>query len=209
MTMEIRNYFRVIRRFIWWLIIPVFVFLIAALIGSLIYSQSYEGPVVFAINRKSQQKETLDYQYDSYYAIQANNVLASQFNEWLKGGSVVPAIYQRAGLKDESSILQKEWKVENHSPQDIEIIFRGRNKDRVSTLAQAALETVKDKQEEFTGPEEAALGTITIPSGVIITAKSTSLLLNLIVGFFAGILIGLIFVYFKEIFTTDEIQNPK
>ena len=140
--MEIRNYFRVIRRFIWWLIIPLIVVLILTLILSLVYKESYQSTVTLAINRKSQQKETLDYQFDSYYAIQANDMLAKQFTEWLKGGSVIPSIYLRAGLKEENALLIKEWKITNHSPQDIEIVLRGRDKERVSNLAKAAAATV-------------------------------------------------------------------
>lgn len=202
--MEIRNYFRTIRRFIWWFIVPLVIVLVAVLIGSLIFEQSYEAPVVFAINRKQQQKETNDYQYDSFYAIQANKMLADQFTEWLKGGSVVPAIYQRAGLKEENDLLLKEWKVTDHSPQDIEMVFRGRNKERISKLAQAALDAVNEKKDEFTGSGDAAVGTVSIPNEVIVVTKTTSLALNLLVGLIAGILIGLIFVYFKAIFNPRE-----
>src|SRR4030043_1504430 len=174
--MEIRNYFRIIKKFMGWFLIPLLSVFFLTLILSLIYNISFEAPVSFAINRKPQKKETVDYQYDSYYAIQANSVLAAQFTEWLKGGAVAPVIYQRAGLSDKSSILQKEWKVENHSPQDVEIIFRGRDKDRISTLAQSAIETVEEKQDEFTGEGEASLGTVTIPNEVIVVEKNTSLL---------------------------------
>ncbi len=205
--MEIRNYFRVIRKFIWWLIIPVIIVLFITLILSLIFKENYEAPIVFAINRKPQQKETTDYQYDSYYAIQANNMLAGQFTEWLKGGSVIPSIYQRAGLKEENALLIKEWKVSNNSPQDIEVMFRGRNKDRVSKLAKSATAAVNDKKEEFTGSGDSMLGTVMVPAEVVVLTKPTSLALNLLVGFFAGLIIGLIFVYFKAIFDIDE--NPK
>lgn len=205
--MEIRNYFRTIGRFIRWFIIPLILVLLLSLIISLVYNVSYQAPVSFAINRKPQQAQTTDYQYDSYYAIQANNILATQFTEWLKGASVVPVIYKRAGLKDESSLLQKEWKVEDHSPQDVEIIFRGRDKDRVYALANSALETVNEKKDEFTGTGESSLGTVNIPSEVIVVAKNTSILLNLLVGFLAGIIVGLIFVYFKAIFSPKEEQS--
>lgn len=205
--MEIRNYFRTIRRFIWWLIVPLVVVIFVSLIISLIFNVSYEAPISFAINRKPQQAQTPDYQYDSYYAIQANNLLATQFTEWLKGASVVPVVYERAGLKDESNLLQKEWKVENHSPQDIEMIFRGRNKDRVSTLAYAALNTVDQKKDEFTGAGESSLGTINVPSEVIVITKNTSLSLNLLIGLLAGVIVGLIFVYFKAIFSPKEEQS--
>jgi capsular polysaccharide biosynthesis protein len=207
--MEIRDYFRTIGRFIWWLIVPLIAVLLLSLILSLTYNVSYEAPVSFSINRKSQQAQTADYQYDSYYAIQANNLLAAQFTEWLKGAAVVPVIYARAGLKDESSLLQKEWKVEDHSPQDIEMIFRGRSKDRISTLARAALETVNEKKDEFTGGGDSSLGVVGIPSEVIVVTKNTSLPLNLLVGLLAGIIIGLIFVYFKAIFSPGEISNQK
>lgn len=205
--MEIRNYFRMIRKFIWWLVVPLISVLILTLILSLIYKESYQSTVTLAINRKSQQKETLDYQFDSYYAIQANDMLAKQFTEWLKGGSVVPSIYLRAGLKEENALLIKEWKVTNHSPQDIEIVLRGRDKDRVSTLAKAAAATVDEKKEEFTGSGEAAIGTVTVPSEVIVITKNTLLTLNLLVGLLAGLLVGLIFVYFKAIFSTDQVSK--
>jgi capsular polysaccharide biosynthesis protein len=205
--MEIRNYFRTIGRFIWWFIIPLILVLLLSLIISLVYNVSYQAPVSFAINHKPQQAQTPDYQYDSYYAIQANNLLASQFTEWLKGASVIPVIYERAGLKDESGLLQKEWKVENHSPQDVEIIFRGRSKDRVSTLAKAALNTVNGKKDEFTGTGDSSLGTVDVSSEIIVVTNNTSLSLNLLIGLLAGILIGLIFVYFKAIFSPKEEQS--
>ena len=207
--MEIRNYFRTIGRFIWWFITPLIAVLLISLILSLVYNVSYETPISFAINRKPQQAQTPDYQYDSYYAIQANDLLATQFTEWLKGAAVVPMIYERAGLKDKGNLLQKEWKVENHSPQDVEIIFRGRNKDRVSTLAKAALDTVNQRKDEFTGVGESSLGTIIVPTEVIVVTNNASLSLNLLIGLLAGILVGLIFVYFKAIFSSGEIPNQK
>lgn len=207
--MEIRNYFRVIRKFIWWLVVPLLFVLVLTLILSLVYKESYKSPVTFAVNRKPQQTRTDQYQYDSYYAIQANSIMSDQFYEWLKGNAVLPVIYQRAGLKEKNSLLQKEWKVENHSPQDIELIFRGRDKSRVSALAKAAVETIKEKRDEFVGTGETSLGTINVPSEVIIITKNTSLILNLLVGLLAGILVGLIFVYFKAIFSPSEISNQK
>lgn len=202
--MEIRNYFRTIGKFIWWLIIPLIIVLFLSLILSLIYRESYQSTITLAINRKSQQKETLDYQYDSYYAIQANDMLSKQFTEWLKGGSIIPSIYLRAGLKEENALLIKELKVTNHSPQDIEIIFRGRDKDRVPTLAKAAIATIEEKKEEFTGSGEEAIGTVRVPSEIIVITKNTSIILNLLVGLLGGLIVGLIFVYFKTIFDTSE-----
>ncbi len=207
--MEIRNYFRVIRKFIGWFVGPIVGVVLLSLILSLIYKENFQAPVAMAVNRKPQQAKTDQYQYDSYYAIQANSVMADQFYEWLKGNAVLPVIYQQAVLKEENSLLQKEWKVENHSPQDIELIFRGRDRNRVSTLAQAAIETLKQKKDEFTGTGEASLGAVNVPSEVIVITKETSLVLNLLIGLLAGILVGLIFVYFKAIFSSNEIQNTK
>jgi capsular polysaccharide biosynthesis protein len=207
--MEIRNYFRVIRKFIWWLIVPLVAVVVITMILSFVYKESYEAPAAFAINRRPQQKETIDYQYDSYYAIQANNLLADQFSEWLKGSAVLPIVYQNAGLKEESVLLSKEWRVKNNSPQDIEIIFRGRDKDRVAKLAKSAIETVNEKKETFLGTGDSSIGTLVIPTEVIVTTKPTSLLLNTLVGLLAGLIIGLIFIYFKAIFSPSEISNRK
>lgn len=207
--MEIRNYFRTIRRFIWWFIIPLLIVLVLSLILSIIFEASYQAPVPFAVNRKPQGTETIDYQFDSYYAILANSSLGDQFTEWLKGGAIVPAIYQKANLEEKGNLILKEWKVENNTPQDIEIIFSGRNKDRVDRLAQAALDTVREKRDEFTGSGDSAVGTITMPDSIIVLTKHASLALNLLLGLLSGIIVGLIFVYFKAIFSPNEIRNPK
>lgn len=207
--MEIRNYFRTIRRFIWWFIIPLLLVLVLSLILSFVFETSYQAPIPFAVNRKPQGTQTGDYQFDSYYAIQANSALGDQFTEWLKGGAVIPAVYQKANLEDKGGFLLKEWRVENNTPQDIEIIFKGRDKNRVAALAQAALDTVREKRDEFTGSGDSAVGTITLPDSIIVLTKNISLALNLLLGLLSGIIIGFIFVYFKAIFTPGEIPSSK
>lgn len=207
--MEIRNYFRTIKKFIWWLIVPLIIVLVLTLVFSLVYSESYQIPLSFSVNRRAQENETTDYQFDSYYAIQSNVMLASQFSEWLKSGSVISSIYNNSGLDEESSTLTKEWKVTAYSPQNIELLFRGRDKGRLSKLAEAALLTTNERIEEFTGTGDAVVGTVDLPDEIITTTKKTPLLLNMIVGLLAGVIIGLIFIYFKSIFNPSEIQNPK
>jgi capsular polysaccharide biosynthesis protein len=202
--MEIRNYFRTIGRFIWWLVVPVVVVMIITLVVSIIYEQSYEAPLAFSVNRKTQEDTTNDYQFDSYYAIQANNILGTQFSEWLKSNWLISEIYQRAGLQEENSILEKEWKVAYTSPQNIELLFRGRDKNRVESLANAATSVVNDEKETFSGTGDKVIGTVGIPSNFVVVTKRTSMPLNLLVGLVVGIILGLIFVYFKAIFTPNN-----
>jgi len=202
--MEIRNYFRTIKKFIWWFITPLIVVVVLTLIFSLIFSESYQIPLSFSVNRRAQDTETSDYQFDSYYAIQANVILASQFAEWLRSGSIISSIYNNAGLDEESSFLAKEWKVTAYSPQNIELLFRGRDKERLAKLAETAIKTTDERKEEFTGTGEAVVGTVDLPDEIITTTKKTPILLNLLVGLLAGVIIGLLFVYFKSIFSSKN-----
>lgn len=204
--MEIRNYLRVVWEHIWWLIVPTVVIIIVTLIFTYIYLRSYYAPVSFSVNRISQGGVEDEYQYDGYYALEANRMLGVQFASWLRNGALITDIYSRAGLEPKSTFLTKEWRVIQRSNTS-EYRFSGRDKGRLEKLAKAAISAVSDHKVNFEGTGKDKITTVTVPEDFLIGTTKLSVTKNLLSALGIGIVIGLVFVYLKEIFSRPEERS--
>lgn len=198
--MEIRNYLRVIWGHIWWLLVPVVAIVAITLVFTLIFQESHYVPLSFSVNRIAEEDAKGQYQYDGYYALEANRLLGAQFAAWLRNGSLLVDIYDRAGLEEKSSFLSSEHRIIQRSSASVEFRFQGRDKERLSKLAQASISVVEDNKENFEGTGEDKIATVKSPTKFTIGTKKASIPKNLLSALGIGIIIGLIFVYLKEVF---------
>jgi len=116
--MELKQYIKIIKRHIKSIVMVSILVGFFALIFSAVKPVTYETSLSLLISRATAQ-ETQDYKYDSYYAIQANDLFANTIVGWLKSPEIVVDIYKEAGVNFPVKNLRKTTIIGRISQEEI------------------------------------------------------------------------------------------
>jgi len=100
--------------------------------------------------KRTNQPETDDYQYDQYYALQADNLVTDTVYSWTRSKSFKAAVLAEAGFSEAG---QKEGKNflagRKLSSQNLELEITADNRKTVLSLAKILDDTLKDRVENL------------------------------------------------------------
>jgi len=164
----------------------------------------YNVSIAFTIGRTSQQ-ETSDYQYDSYYAIKASELIGETIQSWFMTPSVVLEIYKEADIapqiKDLNSFTGK-FRTKKYSAQNIVLRFSERDYTTAERLSRAILKKIPEKAEKLNKNSKGETLFNIEGSLPVIVAYKSDIKIVTAVGFITGILLSLfiayVIYYFKE-----------
>jgi len=191
--MELDDYIRSIFRHKWLIII---IPLIAA-IGTYAYAHSvpitYDASVSMTIKRVN-APETVDFQYDEYYAIQASDLVAQTVVSWLATPSVVTEIYQQAEIDPaikSLSEISKRFQTRKMSSQNILVKINEESAEVAKKLATVISDVVIERVGQLVTSTTSQASFEAQGAEPVVIEKKTDSVLFSFVGLIAGFFIGL------------------
>ena len=186
---------------------------IAAVVSSLVFSYlkpvSYDTSISFSINRINKQ-ETLEYQYDGYYAIQAADLFSQTVMSWLMTPSVLLEIYEKANIDPHISSIENltsRFKAKKYSPQNIVVRYKERDYQSAEKIAQAITSIVEDKAVVSNQTsDQKALFEVNGAKPVIVEDKPI-IWLNVLIGLVSGLVLSIIAAYIIEYFRRGSVKE--
>ncbi len=200
--MELKEYITIIKKEFKLIIIVSILTSLSAFLFSTIKPALYETSITLAIN-KNKTQNTNDFKYDGYYALQTSEMLADTIVEWTKSPTIVSSIYQKAGVNQDFKNIKsysKKFTAKKMSSQHIEVKFKIDTRDTAEKISLATIETISEKIKilEKNSGEEIAFS-VTSENPVIIENKPDAFL-NLFIGLFSGMILGIFIVFGKRYF---------
>ncbi|MEI6040407.1 MAG: Wzz/FepE/Etk N-terminal domain-containing protein [Candidatus Berkelbacteria bacterium] len=203
--MELRDYFKMISKYkvIFWLI--VLLCGASAFLWTKAQPKSYLASTTFTVNKSSSlnQKEVAYYLYDNYYNVQSAALFSQIVTTWFESPSLVTEVYQKAGIAVppvSQKKLSKTFKAVREEPATINISLTGTNKDELDKLINAAGDVLQEKTNELSRNGEVTYDLAKFTP--VVSDNTPNLVLNSIIGLFAGLFLGAILIlgveYFKE-----------
>jgi len=129
--MELREYFLIIKKHIQIFLFVLFLVLVSGLTYFYTRPVSYDASLAINIMRKGSDK-AVDYKYDYYYRLGADEKFADTIVEWLKDPGTVERIYKNSGISLDSFSLKKLTKLlkpEKRSSELVLVYFSSPNKN--------------------------------------------------------------------------------
>lgn len=203
--MELKDYLKIIGKFKFIFCTIVILCGVSALVWTKLQPKSYLASNTYTVNKasSSNQKDVSFYLYDNYYNVQSAALFSQIVTTWFESPSLVKEVYQKAGLPVPSvsqKKLSKTFKAVRAEPATINVTITGTNKDELEKLLNSASNVLQSKADELSKNGENIYELAKFSP--VVTDNSPNLLLNAIIGLFAGIFLGIIVTlgieYFKE-----------
>jgi len=203
--MELRDYIKIISKYkvIFWTV--VLLCGISALVWSTVQPKSYLASNTYTLNKAStlKQNDISFYLYDNYYNVQSAALFSQIVTNWFESPSLVQEVYQKAGIpvpQVSQRKLSKTFKAIREEPATINVSLTGTNKEELQKLLNAASLVLQEKTDELGKNSENTYELAKFTP--IVTDNNPNLILNSIIGLFAGLFLGIILTlgldYFKQ-----------
>jgi len=201
--MELKEYLKIFKENA-----KLFVFVIILIVaGSFIYFAvkpiSYSASLALNITRSGVQ-QTVDYRYDDFYRLQADEKFAETVVEWLQNPRTAVDVYAKAGINPDSLSLRqlsKSFASEKLSSQIVSVSFSAKDEnsarkisDAISEIISSNTELLNKNQNENTWFEIVAQAPVIVRDNV---GALIIFLASLAVGIFLGFWIVMIKHYLK------------
>jgi uncharacterized protein involved in exopolysaccharide biosynthesis len=153
---------------------------------------TYQATLLLNIGRAG-VSETIDYTYDSFYRLQADERFADTVVRWLASPRVVEDIYREARLNPESldvKALGSVFSAGRLSSQMITVKYGGDNKKTLEQLSVAAVTVLNRYTDTLNTEEREKSWFVVIGSDPVVRESQVSLELALGVGLALGLFFG-------------------
>ena len=203
--MELRDYFKIIKRHFAVFVVMVILATVFAFGFTKLRPTTYTASTTFTVNKTStlNQSKVNYYLFDNYYNIQSAGLYSQIVSLWFESPSLIKEVYQKAGIplpNISQNALGKTFKAVQEEPAVINVSISGKDQDQLNKLMNASYEVLSTKTNDL-GKEDTAFFDLT-KFDTIVTQDKPNMVLNVIIGLIAGILLGalvaLAVAYFKE-----------
>lgn len=205
--MELRDYFKLIgkHKVIFWTI--VILCGLSAFIWTKVQPKSYLASTTFTVNKSSsiKQKDSTTYLFDNYYNIQSAGLFSQIVTTWFESPSMVTEIYQNAGItvpNVSQKKLSKTFKAIREEPATINVNLVGTSKEDLNKLLNSAAVVLQQKTNDLGKSGESTYDLAKFTP--VVTDNSPNMILNTIIGLFAGLFLAIILVLGVEYFKEDK-----
>src|SRR3989339_240403 len=200
--MELRDALTIIKRRLVVLIIIVVVFLGSVLGITLTAKEKNESSFIVTI--QPSRENSLEYQYNGYYSIQASEFFIDTIIGWIKNPIFVADIYKKAGIDFDSRKLKslgKKIYARKIPPQNISFIISDQSKERAEKIANGTIAAVIEKNNQINQLANSSATFHIIGSELITIPIKPNILFNIIIAFLSSIILGIILVFATEYFS--------
>lgn len=202
--MEIKDYYLILKRNIWLIIIITLVFALVTYFMTLGGKNSYQSSVAIEVDRLASQpqSEVSYYQFENYYSQQVSTFLSSNISDWMTSASTVAKIFESAGYPIPSGDIKDIGKTftvrkAQESSSVVDISYTSSNKDQAEKVISAASEVITNKVNDYSKSDPNGKYIVKSDSPVtVVTPKQTSI--NTIIATFLGLLISLGVISIRE-----------
>jgi capsular polysaccharide biosynthesis protein len=202
--MEIKDYYLILKRNIWLIVIITVVFALVAYFMTLTGKDSYQSSVAIEVDRLSSQpqSEVSYYQFENYYSQQVSTFISSNISDWMTSASTVAKIFETAGYPTPSGDIKDLGKTftvrkTQESSSIVDISYTSSNKDQSEKVISAASEVITNKVNEYSKSDTNGKYIVKSDTPVTVTTpKQTTI--NTIIATFLGFLISLGIVSIRE-----------
>lgn len=202
--MEIKEYFEVLKKNLWLLLIIIIVFVGAAWAMTASKAPIYKGSAGFEIIRVPSQKQAdvSYFQYDNYYASEVAASVTDNMIGWLASASTVADIYEKSGYELPNTSLKALGTTftatkKKDSAAVIDISYSSADKQKASKLIKAATEVLRTKVDDYNQADTSAVF-ITKSSEPVVIAEPKSTVINSLIAGFMGLVIALGIISIRE-----------
>lgn len=205
--MELRDYIKIISRHFWIFIIVVILSTIFAIFLTKTRPTTYTAATTYTINKGStlKQSQVNYYLYDNYYNLQSATLFSQNVQLWFSSPAFVAEIYKNAGLAlpDVSQkALGRIFNATYQIPNTIQLSVKGTDANQVQTLIDSAFKVAQEKINQSGDTNDDTAYYQLNQFDPILNQNKSNLILNASIGFFSGIILGLLITfavsYFKE-----------
>jgi capsular polysaccharide biosynthesis protein len=146
------------------------------------------------------EKNTPDFNYDHFYALEASDTLTDSIEEWLKNAALRQVVAQSTKIKFKSKDWRfwetNNWKVSKKAPQLIEVSFNTATENSAKELDKHLKTKISAYLNSFNQSGEPYFNLTNSTSAVEFVAPAWSLVI--IFSLIWGIVIGILLVLEKE-----------
>lgn len=203
--MELRDYLKLINKnkIIFWVVVALCG--LSALVWTMSLPKTYLASTTFTVNKSSSisQKDSTTYLFDNYYNIQSAGLFSQIVTTWFESPSLVTEIYQNAGIpvpNVSQKKLSKTFKAIREEPATINVNLTGTSKDELNKLLNSAATVLQEKTNDLSKSGDSLYDLAKFTP--VVSDNSPNLILNTIIGLFAGLFLAALLVlgveYFKE-----------
>ncbi|MFH1171479.1 MAG: hypothetical protein V1778_03000 [bacterium] len=193
---------QLLRRYRWFFLLFIVVATMATLFISIRARPIYTTSLSITVDRIHRQA-TSQYQYDGYYAIQADDLFSQTLLSWFLTPSALLEFYQHASVDPHITSLNglvSRFRARKYSAQNIVVQFSDPDRKAAEKLA-AAISTVVKERGESLNQDSEGQGIFQVqPATPVIVQTRTNVPLNTTVAFLASALLAYILVAMRQYF---------
>jgi len=202
--MELAEYYKIIKKNIWLIVITVVVFVAAAWIITQSGAAKYQADISLDVAGApvQRQADVSYYEYDNYYAALAAAAVSDNAVGWLSSPAVVAEVFKNGGydlpggdLRSLGKTFTTKKKLANSAVLDIG--YTSDSVDKSERLIRAAGNVLKDKIEATSQSGSAAKFIVSVSDPVVITEKK-QIALNSLIAALVGLFISLGIVFTRH-----------
>lgn len=202
--MELREYIEILRKNVRPMLLTVVLFLLAGGIFQVSRPVVLEASLTLNITRAGSQ-QTVDYKYDNFYRLQADERFADTVVRWLGSPRIVTDIYNDAKINTaglSSRKLSKVFKSQRLSSQMIQVSYVASNSQTAEKLAESITSVLKKQTEELNVSQKEESWFLVLGSYPVVKESKldTTLVMgvSLLLGLFFGMWVVFIRYYLKQ-----------
>jgi len=196
--MELKEFFQIIKRKLWLIILIVIVGVSSAAYLSFNQKVQYETSSVLTV--QANHEKTDQYQYNGYYAIQSCEFFINTITGWIGSPILISKVYE--GSNGGSIYAQKV------PPQNLVLIATGGSKEQSVAVLDGTIKLVRDRNDQLNTLDASAAGFEIINSEPVTAPTKTNRLFNILVSLVATIIISLFLVFFLE-YLSPTVNNTQ
>lgn len=199
--MELREYLAIIGKRSWLFITVILLITMGTYLFTVSQPKSYDASsFVNVVVKQSTEQKPDYYDYDNYYSLQASSLFADTIIAWLKDPSNVIKIYNQAQIERPDIKLNnfsRLIKTRKNNPATVQVMFNHKDKLIAESLINTTVKFIEDKTNQW-AQQDLIKDVYIDNSQPIVIEYKPSVLLNTVIGFVAGIVLGLALVFFVE-----------
>lgn len=159
---------------------------------------SYDGSLYVNAIVASQNLEN-EYDYDNYYSLKASESFLDIVIGWLKDPANIASIYAKTNEIFPQEKISKYSNIitsKKINPTTMQILISGESENYVKNILSSIKVFINDKSLIYSQNEYVKNANV-VTGDIFVTKNIPNLYLNLIIAFFVGIFISIIFILFK------------
>ncbi|MBU0648455.1 hypothetical protein KJ855_04730 [Patescibacteria group bacterium] len=204
--MDLKESLKPIIRYWWVVVLTIIVAMLGIVVVDKMQPASYDGAVTLVVKQVlPASEEGVDYKYDGYYAVMANETFADTIESWLDSPDVVAEIYEKAELSVPQSMshLSGVFGIEKVRSQSVSVRINAGSLQEAELLMGGMLEVIKNKVEHMLVDKDGqSIFTLT-NSKILVLKHEVDYRLQFGIGLLGALCIGVFLTYFLFVMKED------